>query len=152
MKLQHNHRIEPDRRQRRFAPPAPKPFVIEGSGHKVGWVMAAQIGTVSAFSLIVIFARLVNVARSKGLTFSPRTLLLVNVPPGVTSAEKLSELLVQERFPDPIPFAGAYVCGRFPITTSSCGGYRVLPIRDLPANPTFENGRAKERRAAQRGR
>jgi len=50
-----------------------KPFVIEGSGHKVGWVMAAQIGTVSAFSLIIIFARLVNIARSKGLTFvAPR--------------------------------------------------------------------------------
>lgn len=68
--------------------------------------------------------------------YGVRTVLLVNVPPGVTSAEKLSELLVQESFPDPMPFAGAYVCGRFPITTSSSGGYRVLPITDLPANPT----------------
>lgn len=50
-----------------------KPFVIEGSGHKVGWVMAAQIGTVSALSLIIVFARLVTIARSKGLIFvAPR--------------------------------------------------------------------------------
>jgi hypothetical protein len=95
---------------------------------------AGWVGANPDKSLAQAIARRVNDKCSK--RYGPRTLLLVNVPPGVTSAEKLSELLVQERFPDPMPFAGAYVCGRFPITTSSSGGYRILPIRDLPANPT----------------
>jgi len=70
--------------------------------------------------------------------YGAETILLVNVPPGATSAEELNDLLVRERFPDAIPFVGAYVCGRFPITSSSSGGYRVIPIKDLPANPAMQ--------------
>jgi hypothetical protein len=68
------------------------------------------------------------------------TLLLVEVPPGHTSAEKLAELLAQKLFPSVIPFVGVYVTGRFPWKDNSSGGYRVIPIKELPANPPLNPG------------
>ena len=70
--------------------------------------------------------------------YGGESILLVDVTPGVTSAEELSELLAQGSFPTEIPFAGVYVVGQFPIKSSSSGGYRVIPIKDLPANRTVE--------------
>jgi hypothetical protein len=61
------------------------------------------------------------------------TLLLIEIPPGHTTAENLTELLVESVFPEVIPFVGVYVTGRFPMTSTSMGGYRVLPIKALPA-------------------
>lgn len=63
------------------------------------------------------------------------TILLVEVPPGHTSVEKLAELLAQKLFPSVIPFVGVYVTGRFPIKVDSSGGYHVIPIKELPAQP-----------------
>jgi hypothetical protein len=68
------------------------------------------------------------------------TLLLVEVPPGHTSAEKLAELLAQKLFPSVIPFVGVYVTGRFPVKEDSSGGYRVIPIKELPANTALNPG------------
>jgi hypothetical protein len=59
------------------------------------------------------------------------TLLLIEVPPGVTSAEELSELLELQQFPKDSPFAGIYVVGNFPIKNDSIGGFRVIPIHEL---------------------
>ena len=61
------------------------------------------------------------------------TLLLIEIPPGHTSAENLTELLAKSVFPEVIPYVGIYVTGRFPMTSTSTGGYRVLPIKALPA-------------------
>ena len=61
------------------------------------------------------------------------TLLLIEIPPGHTSAENLTELLAKSAFPEVIPYVGIYVTGRFPMTSTSTGGYRVLPIKALPA-------------------
>lgn len=66
--------------------------------------------------------------------YGATTLLLVEVPPVLTSAEELAELLTQKVFPPVIPFVGVYVVGRFPITSNSSGGYRVLPIKELPSD------------------
>lgn len=71
--------------------------------------------------------------------YGATTLLLVEVPPGLTSAEELDGLLAQKSFPSSIPFCGAYVVGRFPITCHSSGGYRVLPIKRLPPD-AFSKG------------
>ena len=59
------------------------------------------------------------------------TLLLIEVPPGVTSAEELSELLELQQFPKDSPFAGIYIVGNFPIKNGSIGGFRVIPIHEL---------------------
>ena len=66
--------------------------------------------------------------------YGVKTLLLVEVPPGLTSAEELIELLPRSVFPQVIPFVGAYVVGRFPITCDSFGDYHVLPIKNLPGS------------------
>lgn len=63
--------------------------------------------------------------------YSPDTILLVEALPGLTAAENLKEILTrrQDDVPD-MPFAGVYVVGRFPFTTGSVGGFRVLPIKE----------------------
>ncbi len=63
--------------------------------------------------------------------YENETLLLIEVPPGVTSAEELSELLDRQQFPRDLPFAGIYVVGDFPIKKGSIGGFRVIPIHEL---------------------
>lgn len=77
-----------------------------------------------------------QVAKKCTKHYGGKSVLLINVSPGVTSAEELSELLAQQSFPTEMPFAGIYVVGRFPITSSSSGGYRVIPIKELPDNRT----------------
>ena len=79
---------------------------------------------------MTIFERIAEKSKNR---YGERTVLLVNVPPGVTSAEELSELLLKQSFPLETPFVGIYVVGNFPITTHSSGGYRVIPIKELPA-------------------
>lgn len=69
--------------------------------------------------------------------YGANTLLLVEVPPGITAAEALAELLTRSTFPSVIPFTGVYVVGRFPITSQSNGGYRVLPIKPLSVDPAL---------------
>ena len=61
--------------------------------------------------------------------YGANTILLIELPPGVTSAERLAELLVGLTLPSAMQFVGIYVVGRFPITVGSTGGYRVLPIK-----------------------
>lgn len=59
------------------------------------------------------------------------TALLIEVPPGVTSVERLIELLLDQRLPSETPFVGIFVVGNFPITIDSAGGYRVIPIKPI---------------------
>lgn len=70
--------------------------------------------------------------------YGSNCILLVVVPPGVTSAEDLARLLAEKAPPVYTPFAGIYVAGRFPITSRSSGGYRVIPIKELRANSAIE--------------
>lgn len=63
--------------------------------------------------------------------YKNETLLLIEVPPGVTSDEELSNLLDLRQFPDDLPFMGIYVVGEFPIKNNSAGGLRVIPIYEL---------------------
>jgi len=58
-------------------------------------------------------------------------LLLIEVPPGVTSAEELAELLEKHQFPKDLPFLGIYIVGNFRIKKDSSGGFRVIPIKKL---------------------
>ena len=61
--------------------------------------------------------------------------LLVEIPPGGTSFEELEELLLPfSNIPGFKRFIGIYVAGRFPITTRSVGGYRVITIKGISAN------------------
>lgn len=60
-----------------------------------------------------------------------KTVLLIEVPPGVTSAEELAEMLEKQQVPKDLPFVGIYVVGNFPIKKYSSGGYRVIPIKKL---------------------
>lgn len=75
-----------------------------------------------------------RVAKKCTKRYGGKSILLVHVPPGGTSAEELYKLLAQQSFPTEIPFAGVYVVGSFPITSSSSGGYRVISIKELPDN------------------
>ena len=63
--------------------------------------------------------------------YENETLLLIEVPPGVTSAEELTNLVDMQQFPDNLPFLGIYVVGEFPIKKGSTGGFRVIPIHDM---------------------
>ena len=75
-----------------------------------------------------IYNRLIKKA---GKRYGNETLLLIEVPPGVTSAEELSELLDKQQFPKDLPFSGIYVVGNFPIKKDSIGGFSVIPIKEL---------------------
>lgn len=61
-------------------------------------------------------------------TYGKECILLVVIPPGLTSVENLSELIMKEEIPSNLPFAKIYVAGNFPITSTSEGGYRVITI------------------------
>jgi len=63
--------------------------------------------------------------------YGENTVLLIEVPPGVTSAESLADLIVDQSLPSKTPFVGIFVVGNFPVTTYSTGGYRVIPIKPL---------------------
>jgi hypothetical protein len=61
-------------------------------------------------------------------------ILLVEVLPGMTTAEDLARLLAQSQFPSDCLFAGVYGIGRFPVAKVSTGGYstggpRVISIK-----------------------
>ena len=64
--------------------------------------------------------------------YGSNAMLLVNIPPGTTSFEELARLLSEQDLPSADGFTGVYVCGRFPITTHSAGGYRVIAVKELP--------------------
>lgn len=64
--------------------------------------------------------------------YGGNTVLLVVVPPGVTSAEELDSLLAEKPLPSEVPFVGIYIFGRFPITTHSNGGYRAIALKEVP--------------------
>ena len=63
--------------------------------------------------------------------YGSNALLLVNIPPGVTSAEELAHRLEREELPRVNVFEGVYVCGTFPRTLTSSGGYRVIPVKEV---------------------
>lgn len=63
--------------------------------------------------------------------YGANTILLIEVPPGVTSAERLEFFLSNSTLPYETPFTGIYVVGRFPITTESAGGYRVITVKPM---------------------
>jgi hypothetical protein len=65
--------------------------------------------------------------------YDKETLLLVEVPPGVTGAEELTSLLNLQKFSDNLPFIGIYIVGEFPIKKGSTGGFRVIPIQEMKA-------------------
>jgi hypothetical protein len=70
--------------------------------------------------------------------YGDNTILLIDIPPSNTSAERLAELLVGQPPPPVTPFVGIFVAGTFPIvygtpprTDNSAGGYRVIPIKSM---------------------
>lgn len=63
--------------------------------------------------------------------YGENTVLLIEVPPGITTVERLNALLVDQSNVAVTQFAGIYVVGTFPITSSSTGGYRVIPLKVL---------------------
>ncbi|MDV6343268.1 hypothetical protein R2Q26_01640 [Nitrosomonas sp. Is37] len=63
--------------------------------------------------------------------YGPNTVLLIQVPPGVTTSEELASLLSKKILPSQVPFVGVYVVGRFPTTLYSAGGYRVIPLKEV---------------------
>jgi hypothetical protein len=75
-----------------------------------------------------ICSRLIKKAQKR---YEDETLLLIEIPPGITSAEELSELLDKQQFPKNLPFAGIYVVGNFPIKKHSIGVFRAIPIKEL---------------------
>jgi hypothetical protein len=75
--------------------------------------------------------KVVNRIRKKSKKLYPaNTVLLIDVPPGVTEAEELTELLARQTIPD-TSFSGIYVVGTFPMTSQSTGGYRVIPLKSI---------------------
>jgi hypothetical protein len=72
-----------------------------------------------------------RVAEKSKKRYGENTVLLIEVPPGVTSAERLADILMGQTLPSETPFAGIFVVGNFPITTHSAGGYRVIPIKPM---------------------
>jgi hypothetical protein len=72
-----------------------------------------------------------RIAEKSKKRYGNNTVLLIEVPPGVTSAEDLAALLREQLVKCKTPFVGIYVVGRFPITPRSSGGYRVIPIKEL---------------------
>lgn len=77
-------------------------------------------------SLAVAVSTLITEKAKKA--YGSNTALLIEVPPSVTSAERLEELLSKQALPE-TDFAGIFVVGTFPMTTSSTGGYRVLSLK-----------------------
>jgi hypothetical protein len=63
--------------------------------------------------------------------YGENALLLIEVPPGVTTVERLTALLVAQSNEAATPFSGIFVVGTFPTTTSSAGGYKVIPLKAL---------------------
>jgi hypothetical protein len=61
--------------------------------------------------------------------YAASVVLLIEIPPGVTLAEDLSGLLLARTDSPEMPFLGVYVTGTFPTSTSSAGGYQVLPLK-----------------------
>lgn len=86
-----------------------------------------------------------RISKKSQKRYGTNCVLLVVVPPGLTSAEDLARLLTETAFPGNTLFAGIYVAGWFPITSTSSGGYRVIPLKELPANPTVERDARKSR-------
>ena len=78
--------------------------------------LAAAIGT-----------RIAEKARKR---YGKNTVLLIEVPPGVTSVERLEELLAMQALRE-TDFVGVFVLGTFPMTTGSTGGYRVIALKPL---------------------
>lgn len=72
-----------------------------------------------------------RIAEKSKKRYGQNTVLLIEVPPGVTSAEELEALLSAQPMPLDTPFTGIFVVGTFPITSSSTGGYRVLPLKPI---------------------
>jgi hypothetical protein len=63
--------------------------------------------------------------------YGENTVLLIEVPPGVTTVERLTALLVNQSNDALTLFSGIFVVGTFPMTSSSTGGYRVIPLKAL---------------------
>ena len=89
-----------------------------------GWVGVSPAESLAA----AIRSRITNKSKKR---YGPNTLLLIEVPPGITSVEKLTELLSSTPCPSDAPFVGIYVAGTFPISLESTGGYRVLPLKPM---------------------
>lgn len=96
----------------------------ETNGKNAGW-----LGTNPHESLAREIESRINEKSKK--RYGANTILLVRIPPCVTSVEKLEDLLKQQSFSVDSPFAGVYVVGRFPVTSTSSGGERVIPIKHL---------------------
>ncbi len=79
-----------------------------------------------------------QIEKKCGKAYGPDCVLLVNVPPGLTTKEELGVLLERISIPQPCPFVGVFVAGTFPMSTSSVGGYHVFPLVDLPANKAHQ--------------
>ncbi len=79
-------------------------------------------------SLVTAIAK--RVAEKSKKPYPRNTVLLIEVPPGVTTFERLSDLLVVLEKAEN-SFVGIYVVGTFPMSTTSNGGYRVLFYKEL---------------------
>ncbi len=61
--------------------------------------------------------------------YGANTVLLIEIPPGVTRLSDLKRLL-QGRIPREMPFAGVYVVGTFPKENDLGGLYQVFPLKE----------------------
>jgi hypothetical protein len=64
--------------------------------------------------------------------YGPDCVLVVNVAPGVTEAERLEARLVEIAVPERRPFVGIYLTGHFGMTTRSTGGFRCWRLDKTP--------------------
>ena len=90
------------------------------------------IGVNARKSLVESILKRINTKSQK--RYGRNTILLIEIPPGVTSSEELEEQLRGQSFQVEKPFCGVYVVGYFPITNRSSGGYRVIPIKSIDKN------------------
>ena len=72
------------------------------------------------------------IAKKSQKRYGPNTVLLIEVPPGTTTVERLEALLQSHIGMTSSVFVAIYVVGAFPMSTDSMGGYRVISLQPLP--------------------
>jgi hypothetical protein len=70
-----------------------------------------------------------RILKKSNIQYGDNCLLLVVIPPSLTSAEELESLLDAKKLSTNSSFVGIYVAGRFPTTSSSSGGYQLIPVK-----------------------
>lgn len=101
-------------------------FLWKGAKNKVD-APPAWSGVNPDKSLAVAIAN--QIAKKSTKRYGSNTILLIEVPPGVTTVERLECLLINTVVLENVPFVGIYVVGTFPMSSDSAGGYRVITLK-----------------------